>query len=71
MRATTAFRNDLNDFPDDNLSGINKPIRKPMQAWQLNPRGSTFNQNRSSDVGNSQGQRWFQNVPTSGTATQI
>ena len=30
-----------------NQSGINKPIRKPMNAWQLNSRDSTLNQNRT------------------------
>ena len=56
MRNTNAFPSDLNEFPVDNQSGINKPIRKPMKAWQLNPRGSTLNQNWNSDVGNNQGQ---------------
>ena len=45
-----------NAFPSDNQSGIDKPIRKPMKACQLNPRDSTLNQNRNSDVGNDQGQ---------------
>ena len=49
-------------------SGVNKPIRKPMKAWQLNPWGSTSNQNRNSDVGDNQGQRWWsQNLPSSRT----
>ena len=56
MRVTSAFPSDLNEFPVDNQSEINKPIRKPMKAWQLNPRDSTLNQNRNSDVGNNQGQ---------------
>ena len=56
MRVTNAFPSDLNEFPVDNQSGIDKPIRKPMKAWQLNPRGSTLNQNWNSDVGNNQGQ---------------
>ena len=71
MTVTNAFPSDLNEFPVDNQSGINKPIRKPMKAWQLNPQGSTLNQNRNSDVGNNQGQRRFQNVPTSRTDNQI
>ena len=71
MRVTNAFPSDLNEFPVDNQSGINKPIRKPMKAWQLNPRDSTLNQNMNSDVGNNQGQRRFQNVPTSRTDNQI
>ena len=29
MRVTNAFPNDLNEFPVDNQSGINKPIGKP------------------------------------------
>ena len=56
MRVTNAFPSDLNEFPVDNQSGIDKPIRKPMKALQLNPRDSTLNQNRNSDVGNNQGQ---------------
>ena len=71
MRVTNAFPSDLNEFPVDNQSGINKPIRKPMKAWQLNQRGSALNQNRNSDVDNNQGQRRFQNVPTSRTDNQI
>ena len=71
MRVTNAFPSDLNEFSVDNQSGINKPIRKPMKAWQLNQRGSTLNQNRNSDVGNNQGQRRFQNVPSSRTDNQI
>ena len=71
MRNTNAFPSDLNEFPVDNQSGIDKPVRKPMKAWQLNPRGSTLNQNRNSDVGNNHGQRRFQNVPTSRTDNQI
>ena len=71
MRVTNAFPSDLNEFPVDNQSGIDKPVRKPMKAWQLNPRGSTLNQNRNSDVGNNHGQRRFQNVPTSRTDNQI
>ena len=50
MRVTNAFQNDLNAFPVDNQSEINKLIRKPMKA---------------PDVGNNQGQRWLLNVPTS------
>ena len=34
MRVTKAFPNDLNEFPVDNQSGINKPIRKPMN-WKV------------------------------------
>ena len=56
MRVTSAFPNDLNEFPVDNQSEVNKPIRKPMKAWQLNPRDSILNQNRNSDVGNNHGQ---------------
>ena len=48
MRVTNAFPNDLNAFPVDNQSGINK---HPMKEWQLNPRGSTLKQNRKSNVG--------------------
>ena len=59
------------EFPVDSQSGINKPITKPMTAWQLNPRGSTLNQNSNSDVGTNQSQRWFQNVPTSRNDIQI
>ena len=66
-RITNAFPNDLKEFP----VGINKPIRKLMKVSQLNPGGSTLNQNKNSDVGNNQGQRWFRNVPTSRTDTQI
>ena len=55
MRVTNAIPSDLNEFPVDNQSGINKPIRKPMKAWQLNLRDSTLNQNRNSDLGNNQG----------------
>ena len=71
MRVTNAFPSDLNEFPVDNQSGINKPIRKPMKAWQLNPRDSTLHQNRNSDVGKNQGQLRFQNVPTSRNDNQI
>ena len=56
MRVTNAFLSDLNKFPVDNQSGMDKPIRKPMKACQLNLRDSTLNQNRNSDVGNDQGQ---------------
>ena len=56
MRVTNAFLSDLNKFPADNQSGMDKPIRKPMKACQLNLRDSTLNQNRNSDVGNDQGQ---------------
>ena len=56
MRVSNAFLSDLNEFPVDNQSGIDKPIRKPMKACQLNPQDSTLNQNRNSDVGNDQGQ---------------
>ena len=56
MRVTNAFPSDLNKFPVDNQSGMDKPIRKPMKACQLNLRDSTLNQNRNSDVGNDQGQ---------------
>ena len=55
-RVTNAFPSDLNKFPVDNQSGMDKPIRKPMTACQLNLRDSTLNQNRNSDVGNDQGQ---------------
>ena len=55
-RVTNAFPSDLNKFPVDNQSGMDKPIRKPMKACQLNLRDSTLNQNRNSDVGNDQGQ---------------
>ena len=64
MRVTNAIPNDSNEFPVVNESGINNPSRKPMKARQLNPRGSTLNQNRNSDVVNNQGQQWSQNVPT-------
>ena len=40
MRIINAFPNDLNKFPVDNQTGINKPIRKPMKVWQLHSRGS-------------------------------
>ena len=56
MRVTNAFLSDLNKFPVDNQSRMDKPIRKPMKACQLNLRDSTLNQNRNSDVGNDQGQ---------------
>ena len=56
MRVTNAFPSDLNKFPVDNQSGMDKPIRKPMKPCQLNLRDSTLNQNRNSDVGNDQGQ---------------
>ena len=56
MRVTNAFLSDLNKFPVDNQSGMDKPIRKPMKACQLNLRDSNLNQNRNSDVGNDQGQ---------------
>ena len=56
MRVTNAFLSDLNKFPVDNQSGMDKPIRKPIKACQLNLRDSTLNQNRNSDVGNDQGQ---------------
>ena len=56
MRVTNAFLSDLNKFPVDNQSGMDKPIRKPMKACQLNLRDSTLNQNRNSDVSNDQGQ---------------
>ena len=55
-RVTNAFPSDLNKFPVDNQSGMDKPIRKPMKAFQLNLRDSNLNQNRNSDVGNDQGQ---------------
>ena len=55
-RVTNAFPSDVNKFPVDNQSGMDKPIRKPMKACQLNLRDSTLNQNRNSDVGNDQGQ---------------
>ena len=42
-----------------------------MKAWQLNSRDSTLNQNRNSDVGNNQGQRRLQNVPTSRTDNDV
>ena len=32
MRIINAFPNDLNKFPVDNQTGINKPIRKPMKV---------------------------------------
>ena len=55
-RVTNAFPSDLNKFPVENQSGMDKPIRKPMKACQLNLRDSTLNQNRNSDVGNDQDQ---------------
>ena len=78
MRITNLLPNDLNEFVVDNQSGINKPIRlitsskgKQLKAWQLNTRDSTLNQNRNSDLGNNEGQRWSQTVPTLRTDTQI
>ena len=56
MRVTNFFPSHLNKFPVENQSGMDKPIRKPMKACQLNLRDSTLNQNRNSDVGNDQGQ---------------